>query len=60
MGDVSYYSVEKRKGSQGEASANWKTIIGFVDKDEKSYMSKWKNLMTISMIIKQKKFIAFI
>ena len=39
-GDVSYYSVEKRKGSQGEASANWKTIIGFVDKDEKSYMSK--------------------
>ena len=40
MGDVSYYSVEKRKGSQGEASANWKTIIGFVDKDEKSYMSK--------------------
>ena len=36
MGDVSYYSVEKRKGSQGEASANWKTIIGFVDKDEKS------------------------
>jgi hypothetical protein len=40
MGDVSYYSVEKRKGSQGEASANWKTIIGFVDKDEKSYMMK--------------------
>ena len=50
MGDVSYYSVEKRKGSQGEASANWKTIIGFVDKDEKSYMSKWKNLVTISII----------
>ena len=59
MGDVSYYSVEKRKGSQGEASANWKTIIGFVDKDEKSYMSKWKNLVTIFIIIK-KNFIALI